>query len=83
MISYNSMDIQAEKLSLIKWLTEVTEPSVIKRFIALKNNETSDWWDEIDGDEKAEIEAGLGQADRGEVVSHEEVMAKYQQWISK
>lgn len=77
------MDIQAEKLSLIKWLTEVTEPSVIKRFIALKNNEASDWWDEIDEDERTEIEAGLKQADRGEIISHEEVMAKYQQLISK
>ncbi len=77
------MDIQAEKLNLIKWLTEVNEPSIIKRFIALKNNEVSDWWDEIDEDEKAEIEEGIAQADRGEVIPHNEVMAKYQQWLSK
>lgn len=77
------MDIQAEKLNLIKWLTEVTEPSVIKRFIALKNSEVSDWWDEIDEDEKAEIEAGLSQADRNEVIPHKDVMAKYQKWLSK
>jgi len=77
------MDIQAEKLNLIKWLTEVTEPSVIKRFLALKNSETSDWWDEIDADEKAEIEQGLAEADRGELTAHKEVMAKYQKWLSK
>lgn len=77
------MDIQAEKLNLIKWLTEVTEPSVIKRFIALKNNESFDWWDEIGEDEKAEIKEGLAQADRGEVIPHKEVMAKYQKWLSK
>lgn len=77
------MDIQAEKLNLIKWLTEVTEPSVIKRFLALKNNETSDWWDEIDADERTEIEQGLAEADRGELVPHKDVMAKYQKWLSK
>jgi len=77
------MDIQAEKLSLIRWLTEVTEPAVIKRFIALKNNEATDWWDEIGEDEKAEIEEGLAEADRGELVPHKEVMAKYQKWLSK
>ena len=77
------MDIQAEKLNLIKWLTEITEPSVIKKFIALKNDQTKDWWDTISDEEMAEIEEGLAQADRGDVVPHEEVMAKYQKWRSK
>jgi predicted transcriptional regulator len=77
------MDIQAEKLNLIKWLTEVKEPSVIERFIALKNDQQGDWWDKVDDDEKAEIEEGLTQADNGEVFSHEEVMSKYQKWRSK
>lgn len=73
------MDIQAEKLNLIKWLTEVEEPSVIE----IKNNEQHDWWDEISDEEKADIEEGLAQADRGEVFSHEEVMARYEKWRSK
>ena len=77
------MDIQAEKLNLIKWLTDVKEPSVIERFLALKNEQQPDWWDEIGEDEKAEIEEGITQADRGEVFSHEEVMAKYDKWRSK
>ena len=77
------MDILAEKLNLIKWLTDVQEPSVIAQFIALKNEQQKDWWEEIGNDEKAEIEVGLAQADRGELVSHEEVMAKYQKWRSK
>ncbi|MGZ3874644.1 MAG: hypothetical protein ACXVJD_17120 [Mucilaginibacter sp.] len=74
------MDIQTEKLNLIKWLTEVTEPSVIEQFLALKNEQQQDWWNEIDKEEKAEIEAGLTQADNGEVFSHEEVMSKYQRF---
>ncbi|HAL80960.1 MAG TPA: hypothetical protein DCO83_01000 [Mucilaginibacter sp.] len=77
------MDIQLEKLNLIRWLTEVEEPSVISQFIALKNRQQPDWWDEISDDEKSEIEEGLAQADRGDVLSHEEVMAKYQKWRSK
>jgi predicted transcriptional regulator len=77
------MDIQAEKLNLIKWLTEVTEPSVIKRFIALKNDQAADWWDQISDEEKSEIEEGLAEAERGDVLSHEEVMSKYQKWRSK
>ena len=82
-IDFRCMDIQAEKLNLIKWLTDVNEPSIIKRFIALKQEQQIDWWDKISDEEKAEIEEGLAQADNGEVVSHETVMAKYQQWRSK
>ena len=77
------MDIQAEKLELIRWLADINEPSIIKRFIALKKKQQSDWWDNINADEKSEIEEGLAQADNGEVVPHEEVMAKYQKWRSK
>ena len=76
------MDIQAEKLSLIKWLTDVNEPSVIEQFVALKNNQQIDWWNEIDTDERIEIEEGLKQADAGEFLSHEDVMKKYDQWRS-
>ncbi|MCC8425333.1 hypothetical protein [Mucilaginibacter sp. UR6-11] len=77
------MDIQAEKLDLIRWLTQVTEPSTIKRFMALKQKEQGDWWDEISESEKLEIEEGLAQADAGKVLPHKEVMAKYEKWLSK
>lgn len=77
------MDIQAEKLNLIKWLTSVDEPSVIKQLIALKKKQQVDWWDEISDEEKTAIEEGLAQADRGDILSHEEVMTRYQKWRSK
>jgi predicted transcriptional regulator len=77
------MDIQVEKLNLIKWLTEVNEPSVIEQFIALKNEQQKDWWDEISDDERSEIDKGLAEADKGDILSHGEVMAKYQKWRSK
>jgi predicted transcriptional regulator len=76
------MDIQAEKLNLIKWITEVEEPSVIEQFIALKNEQQRDWWNEMSDEEKAEIEEGLSEASRDEVYSHEEVMAKYKKYGS-
>lgn len=77
------MDIQAEKLDLIKWLADIEEPAVLQKLIALKNDQQTDWWDLIDDEEKAEIEEGLAEADRGNVISHEEVMAKYKKWLSK
>ena len=74
------MDIQAEKLNLMKWLSDVNEVSVIQQFIILKNTQQTDWWEVISEDEKIEIETGLAEADKGEVLAHEEVMSKYQKY---
>jgi predicted transcriptional regulator len=51
--------------------------------MSVKQSEQCDWWDEISKLEKAEIEEGLAEAEREEVFSHEEVMAKYQKWRLK
>jgi predicted transcriptional regulator len=75
------MDIQSEKLRLIQWLAGLNDPSTIRAFIDLKKAREADWWDTISKDERAEIEEGLAQADRGEVVPHSEVMEKYKKWL--
>ena len=77
------MDIQAEKLNLIRWILNIEEPAVLKNLIALKNNIETDWWDLIDDEEKAEIEEGLAQADRGEGITYEQAMAKYDKWRNR
>lgn len=77
---FNDMDIQAEKLQLIEWLARLNNTTTLKRFITLKKEQEKDWWDQLSKEEKAEIEEGLAQADRGQVVSHKEVMAKYKRW---
>ena len=77
------MDIQAEKLQLIEWLARLNDATTLKRFIALKKEKEKDWWDHLSAEEKAEIEEGLAQADRGELLPHKEVMAKYKKWRSR
>lgn len=74
------MDLKAEKLDLIQWLAQLTDKDMLLKIKALRQ-EKGDWWDEIDDEEKAEIKEGLAQADRDEVISHEEAMAKYQKWL--
>lgn len=74
-----TMDIQAIKIDLIHWLTEVQDPEVLRQLTAIKSGQ--DWWDEISEDERLEILEGLSHADRGEVVSHESAMEKYKKWL--
>jgi hypothetical protein len=76
------MDIQAEKIQLIEWLAALNKPSVIKKLVALKESDT-DWWEKIGEEEKSEIKEGLKQADRGQVVPHHKVMARYKKWLLK
>ena len=75
------MDIKAEKLELIQWLAGVRDIEIIKEFINLKKTKEVDWWDTISEEERAEIEEGITQANKGEVIPHEEVMEKYKKWL--
>jgi predicted transcriptional regulator len=75
------MDIQTEKLRLIEWLAGLNDSETINEFITLKEKKEMDWWDQISAEERSEIEEGLAQADRGELIPHEEVMAKYKKWL--
>lgn len=75
------MDIQAEKLRLIEWLAGLNDAKVLNEFITLKKSKEVDWWDGISAEERSEIEEGLSQADRGDVVSHSEAMEKYKKWL--
>ncbi|MBD3182971.1 hypothetical protein GF312_11820 [Candidatus Poribacteria bacterium] len=53
------------------------KPSVLAKVEAVfKKEKGSDWWDEISEAEKAAVEKGLAEADRGELIPHEEVMKK-------
>ncbi len=64
---------QIEDEALLQAYLKVLESSLQVR--------NGDWWDEISAEERAEIEEGLAEADRGETVPHEEVMAKYKKWL--
>ncbi len=68
------MDIQAEKLRLIEWFAGLNDVKTIKEFITLKKSKEADWWDEISENERLTIKQGLAELDRGESISHEEVM---------
>ena len=44
------------------------------------DTDTNDWWDELSDKEKAGIEEGLAQSERGQGMPHEEVMKKFDKW---
>ena len=68
------MDIQVEKLELIKMLAETENPSIIKAIKRVFQSEKKDWWDELSDEQKEAIEEGERQIENGEFVTFEEMM---------
>ena len=77
------MNIQAEKLKLIEWLSELTDQTILERIKFLKDNQTTktDWWEHISAEEKCAIDEGVSDAITGNIDLHENVRKKYQKWL--
>ncbi len=71
------MDIQLEKINLIKMIAETDDISVITSIKNFFKTEKKDWWDELSEEQKADIEEGIKDADEGRVVPYEDFMQKY------
>jgi hypothetical protein len=76
------MNLQAKKLEIVQLILNIEKPAILKMVEdLLKKEKVTDWWDTISEEERAELEQGLAEADRGELIPHEEVMkelkAKY------
>ena len=71
------MNIQLEKLELIKLLAETNDESIITSIKNIFNSKKKDWWDDLTDEQKHEIEEGERQIERGEFVDFEEFIQKY------
>ncbi|WGK95495.1 MULTISPECIES: hypothetical protein [Flavobacterium] len=71
------MDIQLEKIELMKKLLETNDESVIESIKNIFSTSKKDWWEELTEEQKFEIEEGEKQIERGEFVLYEDIMKKY------
>ena len=74
------MNIEVRKLNIISWVSHLQDESMLSSIENLQS-QTQDWWDLISAEEKAEIEEGIAQADRGETKTTEDVFSKYKKWL--
>ena len=78
------MDVTELRTELHNKIDKITDRNILQALRTLLSNkaiEESDWWDTITEEERKEIELGLAEAERGEVIPHEEVMKKYKKWL--
>ncbi len=75
------IDIRNAKIELIQWLTTLEDSSLIQKIIDLRKNETKDFWNDINDDEKKSIEKGILDAEKGNLKPNLEAKKIYGKWL--
>lgn len=78
------MDVIELRTDLHGMIDKITDSNIliaVKTLLSGNAATQTDWWDTISDEERVEIEQGLAEADREEVIPHEEVMEKYKKWL--
>jgi len=72
------MNIQAEKIELVKMLLNTNNPKIIQSIKQIFKKEKSiDFWDELTTEQQAEINQGISDIENGKVVDYDSFMAKH------
>jgi DUF438 domain-containing protein len=71
------MDIQSEKIELVKMLLDTENPEIIESIKNIfKNENSSDFWNELSLAEQNEIKQGIEELDNGKRISYESFLNK-------
>lgn len=73
------MSIAELRLALIDKIMHMEESALLNVNTLLEESK-EDWWDLLSKEEQEEIEEGLAQAERGELIPHDEVMKIFDKW---
>jgi hypothetical protein len=72
------MNIQAEKLELVRMILDTDNPGIISAIkMIFKNSGKSDFWEKLPQSSKDEIMEGISDVENGKTVSYQEVMKKH------
>ena len=74
-------NLQERKIELIQWLSVIDDVTLLEKIADLKEQNSSDWWDDISKIEKDSIDLGLADADAGNLKPHSEARATYEKWL--
>jgi len=72
------MNIQAEKLRIMKMILDTDNPSILASINRIfKKEGSTDFWTTLSDEHKEDILKGIEEVDRGEVVNYDDFMAKH------
>jgi predicted Zn-ribbon and HTH transcriptional regulator len=72
------MNIQAEKIELVKMILETDNPSILSSIKKmLKRESKKDFWDTLPQSQKEDIMKGIEEIENGEIVDYEDFIKKH------
>ncbi|WP_073193791.1 hypothetical protein [Psychroflexus salarius] len=72
------MNIQAEKIELVKMLLDTENPRIIESIKNIfKKEKTNDFWDDFSIEQRNEIEKASREIENGEITDYETFMQKH------
>jgi hypothetical protein len=72
------MNIQAEKIELVKMLLDTDNPKIIASIKKIfKKAKTADFWDDLSNEQRKEIETASREIENGEITDYESFMQKH------
>ena len=78
----NGVNLEKEKLEIIKWVTGLKDNTALEKLRMLRENPKKlDWWNEITDEEKTAIDKGLADIKAGRVKPHKEAKKLYEKWL--
>ena len=73
------LNVEKEKLEIIKWVTGLKDNTAIERLRMLRDMpKKTDWWDEITDEERAAVDKGLADIKAGRIRPHREAKKLYE-----
>ena len=72
------MNIQAEKIELMKMILETDNPSILNSIKKmLKRESKKDFWDTLPQSQREEIMKGIEEIENGEIVDYDDFIKKH------
>lgn len=71
----DAMKLETRKINLINWISTLQEDDILNKVEKIQQ-ETTDWWDTVSIDDKAAINEGLKQLDKGQFFTRSQVRDK-------
>lgn len=75
------MNIYAEKIRLIEWITQINDTTVLDKLLEFRRKNYADWWEELGEHGKNEINLGLKDLEEGKTVDHSKARELYEKYL--
>lgn len=66
-----------------KYIDDADDKTVKMVYAMLEAEHKYDFWDELPDSVKTSLDEAINQADEGQLISHDDVMKKYDKWLSR